>query len=79
MQKETLVSIPSATRDSVAQDKGPARSLWKTLQWLLLSSIGILYIAAVLCLAAWPVVHFIVQMATVYSKVRYLSCKSGTR
>lgn len=45
-----------------AADK-PRQSLLGSLGWALGTGIGMLYLAAVLCLCAWPCVHFLVELA----------------
>lgn len=41
----------------------PRQSLLGTLGWALGTGAGMIYLAAILCLCAWPCVHFIVQLA----------------
>jgi hypothetical protein len=64
--KETVIDMPSskaAPKAAKQRQQVDARrqSLLGSLSWALLTGAGMLYIAAVLCLCAWPVVHFIVQ------------------
>ena len=47
----------------------PRQSLMGSLGWALATGVCMLYLAAVLCLCAWPCVHFIVQFAQHFSMV----------
>lgn len=68
--KDTVIDIPvsktaaaKAARKQSTQVDPRRQSLASAAAWTILTSMGMIYIAAVICLCAWPVVHFIVQFA----------------
>ena len=58
--------MPPAPRQKPKQKSAagaPRQSLLGSMGWALGTGVGMIYLAAVLCLCAWPCVHFIVQLA----------------
>ena len=47
----------------------PRQGLLGSLGWALATGVGMIYLAAVLSLCAWPCVHFIVQFAQHFNMV----------
>ncbi len=64
--RETVINMPPAPRQKPKQKSAagaPRQSLLGDLGWVLGTGAGNIYLAAILCLCAWPRVHFIVQLA----------------
>ena len=64
--RETVINMPAAPRQKPKQKSAagaPRQSLLGDLGWALGTGVGMIYLAAILCLCAWPCVHFIVQLA----------------
>lgn len=54
---------PKEKKRSRSTEGAPRQSLLGALGWALATGVGMIYLAAVLCLCAWPCVHFIVEFA----------------
>ncbi len=62
--RETTINIPPQKKaKQKSKAYAPRQSLLGMLGWALGTGAGMLYLAAVLCLCAWPCLHFIVQLA----------------
>ena len=64
--KDTILNIPllgKSKRRQGGTDARPRQTLLGSTFWALGTGVGMLYLAAVLCLCAWPGVHFIVEFA----------------
>ena len=63
--KDTIIHMPPAPK-SVKQKQqpkvGPRQTVWGAIWWSLATGFGMVYLAAVLCLCAWPIIHFIVKL-----------------
>ncbi|CAL8464659.1 g4194 [Coccomyxa elongata] len=60
--KETVIQMPPAPKPAKQKQPkvGPKQSVLGSMWWSLATGAGMIYLAAVLCLCAWPVIHFIV-------------------
>lgn len=64
--RETVINMPPAPRQKPKQKSAagaPRQTLLGSMGWALGTGVGMIYLAAILCLCAWPCVHFIVQLA----------------
>ena len=64
--RETVINMPPAARQKPKQKSAagtPRQSLLGSMGWALGTGVGMIYLATILCLCAWPCVHFIVQLA----------------
>ena len=64
--REAVINMPPAPRQKPKQKSAagaPRQSLLGDLGWALGTGVGMIYLATILCLCAWPCVHFIVQLA----------------
>ena len=70
---DTVLEMPLLPKKARGRQEcsagAPRQSLLGSLGWALASGVGMLYLAAVLCLCAWPCVHFIVQFAQHFNMV----------
>ena len=72
--KETVIHMPAAPQPPKQKQEakvGPTQSIWGAIWWSLATGAGMVYLAAVLCLCAWPIVHFIVKLGFHASLVRH--------
>ncbi len=60
--KETVIQMPPAPKPAKQKQAkvGPKQSALGSMWWSLATGAGMIYLAAVLCLCAWPVIHFII-------------------
>ena len=78
--KDTVLEMPLLPKKARGRQErsagAPRQSLLGSLGWALATGVGMIYLAAVLCLCAWPCVHFIVQFAQHFNmvSVRQPSC-----
>ena len=64
--KDTILNIPLLGKRKRRQEgtaAPPRQNLLGSTFWALGTGAGMLYLAAILCLCAWPCVHFIVEFA----------------
>ena len=64
--KDTILNIPLLGKRKRRQEgtaAPPRQTLLGSTFWALGTGAGMLYMAAILCLCAWPCVHFIVEFA----------------
>ena len=62
--KDTIIHMPPAPKPVKQKQQpkvGPRQSVWGAIWWSLATGAGMVYLAAVLCLCAWPIIHFIVK------------------
>lgn len=73
--KDTIINIPppppkAPKRQGQAADNGGRQSLGAAVWWGALTGVGLIWLAAVLLLCAWPIVHFIAEAGLHTSMVR---------
>ena len=64
--KDTILNIPLLGKRKRRQEGAaapPRQTLLGSMFWALGTGVGMLYLAAILCLCAWPCIHFIVEFS----------------